>query len=522
MFRTNSLSQKIKFILFFLVGFSFINQKIHAQIVYVKIDTTINPITINKNIYGHFAEHLGRCIYDGIYVGKDSELPNLDGIRKDIIKALKELNIPNLRWPGGCFADTYHWKDGIGPLKDRPTIVNAWWGGTTEDNSFGTHNFLNLCEELGAEPYLSGNIGSGTVKELTDWVQYCNFEGESPMSNLRRQNNRDQPWKVKFWGIGNEAWGCGGNMRAEYYVDIYRKYATFMPNNSGSLFKIASGASSDNYDWTEVLMKNIPHEMLQGVALHHYSVINWSDKGSDINFSSEEYFKTMQQSWLMEELIQKHTAIMDKYDPSKKVDLIVDEWGGWYDADPILEQGILFQQNTMRDALIAGMNLNIFNNHADRVKMANLAQVVNVLQAVILTKEEKLVLTPTYHVLKMYKVHQDAKLLATDFDSPKYIYHNESLPALSISASKSSDNEINISVVNIDLEMNQTIQIDIRKLNIKTISGSILSSNNINDYNNFDNPDNIKIKPYEKVRYKDGFIDFVIPPFAVIIFNGTE
>src|SRR3954468_13413788 len=301
---------------------------------------------ISKHIYGHFAEHLGRGIYGGFYVGENNTtIANTNGVRNDIIEALKKMKIPNLRWPGGCFADTYHWKDGIGPKEKRPTIVNTWWGGVTENNSFGTHDFLNMCELLGAEPYLSANVGSGTVQEVAEWIQYTNFGGVSPMSKLRTENGREKPWNVKFWGVGNEAWGCGGNMTAEHYVNVYRQYATFMTDwsNSGKLFRIASGASSDDYNWTEVIMKNVPHNMLEGVALHHYSVIDWSKKGSAKDFSEEQYFTILKRAYQMEELVTKHSTIMDKYDQKKKVALVVDEWGGWYDVEPNTNPGFLYQ-----------------------------------------------------------------------------------------------------------------------------------------------------------------------------------
>ena len=398
-------------------------------------------VTINKNIYGHFAEHLGRCIYDGFYVGDTNKIiPNTDGVRNDVIAALRKMKIPVLRWPGGCFADTYHWKDGVGPKDKRPTIVNTNWGGVTEDNSFGTHNFLNMCEELGAEPYISGNVGSGTVQELSDWLQYVNFDGKSPMSDWRRQNGRDKPWKVQYWGIGNEAWGCGGNMTPEYYANVFRRYTTFMNNwiKGGHLYRIASGASDADYHWTEVMMRDIPHNMLAGVGVHHYSIISWSNKGSATDFSEKQYFETMKSALQMEELVTKHGAIMDKYDPEKKVAMVVDEWGGWYDVEPGTNPGFLYQQNTMRDAMIAGATLNIFNNHADRVRMANLAQTINVLQAVILTNKEKIVLTPTYHVMEMYNVHQNATMLPLQMISDNYKFGDETLPSLSASASKDS------------------------------------------------------------------------------------
>ncbi|HEY8894425.1 MAG TPA: alpha-N-arabinofuranosidase [Niastella sp.] len=476
--------------------------------------------TISRQIYGHFAEHLGHCVYGGFYVGEgNTKIANTNGVRNDVIDALKKLKIANLRWPGGCFADTYHWKDGIGPKDKRPSMVNTWWGGVTEDNSFGTHDFLNMCELIGTDPYLAGNVGSGTVQELIDWVQYVSFDGKSPMSDLRRQNGREKPWKVKFWGVGNEAWGCGGNMKPDYYSDVYRKYATFMTgwSNETKIFRIASGASSDDYNWTEVLMKNIPHNMLGGLALHHYSVINWSKKGPAVDFSEEQYFATMKQALLMDSLVIKHSAIMDKYDPKKQVALVVDEWGGWYDVEPGTNPGFLFQQNTMRDAMIAGTTLNIFHNHADRVRMANLAQTVNVLQAVILTKEEKMLLTPTYHVMEMYNVHQDAKLIPLTIKSKDYVFGKEKLPAISASASKDSTGLVHISLVNIDPKNTQDISIDLQGGNLKTVTGRILASAKLQDYNSFEAPDKIKPASFTGASLKGKSLSVKMPPFSVVV-----
>ncbi len=504
---------------FLLLGFFFLSHTITAQTTQILLDEDQVTTTINKHIYGHFAEHLGRNIYNGFFVGDTSSIPNTAGVRNDIINALKELNIPNLRWPGGCFADTYHWKDGIGPKGKRPKIVNTWWGGVTEDNSFGTHDFLNLCETLGAAPYLSGNVGSGTVQELADWVQYTNFKGTSPMSDLRRENGRDEPWSVKFWGIGNEAWGCGGNMRPEYYADIYRTFATFMSDADveGGLYKIASGASNDDYNWTEVLMKNIPLNMLQGVALHHYSVIDWKDKGPDVNFTEEHYFNTMSEAWLMDELITKHVAIMDKYDPEQKVDLIVDEWGGWYNVQEGTNPGFLYQQNTMRDAMIAGVTLNIFNNHAERVQMANLAQTVNVLQAVILTEEEKMILTPTYHVMHMYKDHMGAELIPASLSSPTYAFKDRTLPAISVSASKNEKGEGLASLVNIAYDETHVVTLDLGNSDFKSVTATILTSQNIQDHNDFKVPNRIKPVPLQDVKIKKGKIEVGLPPYSVVV-----
>jgi alpha-N-arabinofuranosidase len=465
---------------------------------------------------------LGRSIYDGLYVGEDSPIPNTDGIRNDLIAALKDIKIPNLRWPGGCFADTYHWKDGIGPKKDRPSIVNQWWGGVTEDNSFGTHDFLNLCEILGAEPYLAANIGSGTVQEFTDWIQYVNHADGSPMAKLRKENGREEPWNVKYWGVGNEMWGCGGNMTPEYYANLYKQYATFMADwsNSNKLYRIASGANVDDYHWTEVLMRDIPKNLIEGVALHSYSFVEWNEKGSATNFNEAQYFSTMQTALKMEELVTKHTAIMDKYDPEKRIDLIVDEWGGWYDVEEGTNPGFLYQQNTMRDAMIAGATLNIFNNHSDRVKMANLAQTVNVLQAVALTKGERMILTPTYYVLKMYTVHHDSQLLPVDFKSPDYSYEGEKIPAISVSASKSEAGKLNISLVNIDSKKNNKVEIALGKLNIKNLSATILTSKKLQDHNTFDEPQKIVPAQFKDFKLRNGKLEVNLPPFSVVLLES--
>lgn len=477
-------------------------------------------VRINKNIYGHFAEHLGRCIYDGFYVGDTNKIiPNTQGVRNDVIAALRKMKIPVLRWPGGCFADTYHWKDGVGPRDKRPSIVNTWWGGVTEDNSFGTHNFLNMCEELGAEPYLSGNVGSGTVQEFSEWLQYVNFDGKSPMSDWRQQNGRDEPWHVEYWGIGNEAWGCGGNMTAEYYANVFRRYATFMTNwiRGGHLYRIASGASDADYHWTEVMMRDIPHNLIDGVGLHHYSIIDWKNKGSATDFTEQQYFDIMKSALQMEELVTKHAAIMDRYDPQKKIALFVDEWGGWYNVEPGTNPGFLFQQNTMRDAMIAGATLNIFNNHADRVRMANLAQTINVLQAVILTNKEKIVLTPTYHVMEMYNVHQNATLLPLQLITDDYKLGDSELPSLSASASKDSAGAVHISITNINAHTKENVAIHVDGMNGYKVSGRILTSAKVQDHNTFENPHKIEPKEFTGASLKDNVINMKIPPFSVVV-----
>ncbi|GAB3769879.1 alpha-L-arabinofuranosidase C-terminal domain-containing protein [Spirosoma horti] len=488
----------------------------------VTINAGDGKTVISKHIYGHFAEHLGRSIYDGFYVGENNtKIPNKNGVRLDVVSALKKLKIPNLRWPGGCFADTYHWKDGIGPKAKRPKIVNTWWGGVTEDNSFGTHDFLNMCELLGTEPYLAGNVGSGTVQELSEWVQYVNFEKNSPMANLRQQNGRQIPWNVKYWGVANEAWGCGGNMKPDYYANLYRQYSTFMNPvvGKGKIFRIASGASDNDYNWTETLMKNIPANMMEGLAMHHYSVLSWGEgkKSSATQFSDQEYFKTMQQALLMDELIEKHSAVMDKYDPEKKIALIVDEWGGWYNVEPGTNPGFLYQQNTMRDAVLAGATLNIFHKHAERVRMANLAQAINVLQAVILTKGDKILLTPTYHVLEMYNVHQDATLLPVSVKSDDFTFEKDKLPAVSVSASRDKAGKIHVSLVNIDPTKPQNISVDLNGLKAAGVTGRILTSANVRDHNTFENLTKIKPAAFTGAKLTGDNLTVTLPPVSVVV-----
>lgn len=475
-------------------------------------------VMISKHIYGHFAEHLGRCIYDGFWVDKNSTIPNKGRIRLDVVDALKKIKIPNLRWPGGCFADEYHWRDGIGPSALRPKMVNTNWGGVTEDNSFGTHEFLALCEMLNCEPYIAGNVGSGTVEEMAKWVEYLNFDGVSPMADLRKQNGKEKPWKVSFWGVGNESWGCGGNMTAQYYSDQYKRYATYARNYPGApLKKIASGANAEDYNWTETCMKNIRGGMW-GLTLHYYTLPtgNWTKKGSATNFDEEQYFNTMKNCLKMEEIISKHEAIMDKYDPQKKVALVVDEWGVWTDVEPGTNPGFLYQQNSLRDALIAGTTLNIFNNHASRVKMANLAQTINVLQALILTEENKMLLTPTYHVFDMYKVHQDAKQLNLNFSAPDYELNGKKIKAVNASASIDSTGTIHISLVNLDATKTIDINTDMSAFKWAGVEGSIITSSAVNDHNTFGDPQKVRMSKFNGAKKNGDQLLVKLPPHAVI------
>jgi alpha-L-arabinofuranosidase len=488
------------------------------------VNADIEKGTINKNIYGHFAEHLGRCIYEGIWVGEDSSIPNTQGIRNDVLEALKQINIPVLRWPGGCFADEYHWKDGVGPREERKRMVNTHWGGVVENNHFGTHEFMLLCELLGAEPYICGNVGSGTVQEMSEWVEYMTFNGESPMANWRKENGREEPWKLTYFGVGNENWGCGGNMRPEYYADLYRQFQTYVRNyGDNKIYKIAGGANVADYKWTEVLMSEAGRYM-NGLSLHYYTVPGefWTGKGSAIDFTEDEWFTTMKKTLFMDQLVTNHSTIMDKYDPEKRVGLIVDEWGTWYDVEPGTNPGFLYQQNTIRDALVAGITLNIFNNHCDRVQMANIAQTVNVLQAMVLTEGEQMILTPTYHVFNMYKVHQNAALLAVDSNIIDYGKNSETIPSVHVSASKAGNGDVNISLCNLDNTKSSTVTVELRGISTKAlqnVTATILTSKNMNDHNTFEHPETVMPKSFDDFTLENNELTINMPPMSVLVVN---
>jgi alpha-L-arabinofuranosidase len=454
---------------------------------------------INKNIYGHFAEHLGRLVYDGIWVGEDSPIPNTRGIRNDVVAALKKLRVPVLRWPGGCFADEYHWKDGIGPREKRPAMINTHWGGVVENNHFGTHEFLDFCEMIGAEPYVSGNVGSGTVQEMQEWVEYMTSDADSPMANLRRRNGREKPWKVPYFAVGNENWGCGGHMRPEYYADQFLRYGTYVRNYSGNVVQqVACGASDANYRWTDVLMSAAARRM-QGISLHYYTLPSGSwqgKKGSATGFSEAEWHTTLRRALRMDEFLTGHSAVMDKYDPGRKVGLVVDEWGNWYDVEPGTNPGFLHQQSTLRDAITTGLTLNIFHKHSGRVTMANLAQMINVLQAVILTDKDKIVLTPTYHALEMYKVHQGARLVPVELTAPEYRLGAEAIPSVSATASRDAQGLLHVSLVNLDATRPARVACTLAGASAKNVSGRVLTAAAIGAHNTFDKPDTVAPAPF--------------------------
>ena len=478
---------------------------------------------INPELQGHFSEHLGRCIYEGIFVGENSHIPNVKGMRTDVVEALKEIHVPVLRWPGGCFADEYHWQEGIGPKESRKKMINTHWGGVVEDNSFGTHEFMELCEQLGCKTYINGNVGSGTVQEMSEWVEYMTFKGVSPMAELRKANGHEEPWKVDYFGVGNENWGCGGNMRPEYYGDLYRRYQTYVRNydSKNPIFKIACGANVDDYHWTDkVLETTFDHGwgFMNGMSLHYYTIPtgNWNKKGLALDFDEKDWYRTLKAALKMDELIKGHGAIMDQYDPDKKIGMIVDEWGTWYDVEPGTNPGFLYQQNTMRDALVAGINLNLFNKHCDRVKMANIAQMVNVLQAVILTEGEKMVKTPTWHAFYMYQNHQDGELVESCVETVQAgLEKDYMVPNLTESVSVAKDGRIHVTMTNLSLTDSQEIQGYFADSTIKSVKGTVLTGD-MRAHNTFENPNAVHTEDFTAVTAEGNRMTFTIPACSLL------
>ncbi|MDR2932539.1 MAG: alpha-N-arabinofuranosidase, partial [Oscillospiraceae bacterium] len=448
-----------------------------------------------------------------------------------------------VRWPGGCFADEYHWKDGIGPHENRKEMINTHWGGVVENNHFGTHEFFEFCRQVGCEPYLAGNLGSGTIQEMSEWVEYMTFMGKSPMTRLRAENGREEPWKLKYFGIGNENWGCGGRMTAEHYANEYLRYNTYCRDyGDNRLYRIACGPRGHNYHWTKVLMEKALHFM-DGLALHYYSRLKDTsqlhamadgntqytrrpnaESFSATQFDSNQWYLAMKAAYRMEELVSKHSAIMDHYDPDKKVALVVDEWGTWFAVEPGTNPGFLYQQNTLRDALVAGIHLNLFNNHADRVRMANIAQMVNVLQAIILTEGEKMVLTPTYHVFDMYKVHQDAALLNTALVCDNYSSgEGDGLPKISASASRDKAGTINITLCNIDPEDKASVRCVVDTLpGTAKVTGTVLTAGAMNVHNTFDAPNAIAPTDFNGFTHSGDTLTVDLPAKSVVLISVTQ
>ncbi len=473
--------------------------------------------TYDRRIFTQFAEHLGNGIYGGLWVGNDAKIPNTRGFRNDVVGALKRLGVPVIRWPGGCFADEYHWREGIGPRAKRPVKINTHWGGVTEPNTVGTHEFMDLAQQIGAEAYVAGNVGAGEPREMAEWVEYMTAPAGS-LADERRKNGRAEPWKVPFFGVGNELWGCGGNMRAEYAADLTRRYATFVKAPQGTrVLKIAAGANVDDYNWTETMMK-VAAGQIDALSLHYYTIPgSWPPRASATQFDEAGWAETLAGAWRMDELIARHAAIMDRYDPAKRLFLAVDEWGTWFAGDPGTNPGFLRQQNTLRDALVTAIHLNVFAKHADRVKMTAIAQMVNVLQAMILTDGPRMVLTPTYHVFEMYRPYMDGTVLPIEISGGWYNKDQWTMPAVSASAVRGKDGAVHVGLANADPNRARTVTVTLRGVTANAVTGRVLTAPTMQALNSFATAEAVAPAAFTGASLAGETLTVALPAKAVVM-----
>jgi alpha-N-arabinofuranosidase len=476
--------------------------------------------TIDRHIYGQFAEHLGHGIYEGVWVGEHSAIPNTRGFRNDVIGALRELHVPVVRWPGGCFADEYHWRDGIGPRAKRRVTLNSNWGGVPDSNQFGTHEFLDFAELIGADPYINGNLGTGSAAEMAEWLQYMTSDGHTSLTEERARNGHPGPWKIAYFAIGNEAWGCGGNMTPSHYVDLFRQSATFLKAPEGARpIIIASGGHDDDTTWSEALSSQVPARELGAISFHYYTIPGdvWRNKGPATGFGEYQWISTLAHTLRMEEFISRNGAVLDKHDPAKTISFAIDEWGTWYDPTPGLAPGFLYQQNTLRDALVAAINLNIFHQHADRVRLAAIAQMVNVLQAMILTNGRQMLLTPTYYTFRMFRPFQDATLLPSYLQTPQYALGSFAVPAVSVSAARTAQGAIVVALVNLDPNQPIPLTATIVGASAQRVTGEMLTAATMDAHNTFEEPYGVHTTPFIGASISGEVLSLTLPAKSVVV-----
>jgi alpha-N-arabinofuranosidase len=499
-----------------IIALLFASLSLHAQDVTIRVDAGNPGEQISRYLYGHFLEHLGRAVYDGIWVGPDSSIPNRDGLRLDVLEALQALSIPVIRWPGGCYADEYHWETGIGPRNERPLTVNLSWGGVEESNAFGTHEFFALAEAIGADAYIAGNLGTGSAQEMMRWLEYMTSPTRSTLAETRRANGRNEPWQVPFFGVGNESWGCGGQMRPAYYADLYRQTAEFLQAPGQQLRLIASGGYDARTDWTDTLSGI--DENIDGISHHYYTTPTgvWAKKGNSTGFAEQEWISTLSRALRVEDHIAAQEAVLDRNDPEGNIRIYLDEWGTWYDPTP--GASALYQQNTLRDAVVAALHFHVFHRHAERLQMANIAQTVNVLQAMILTEGDEMIVTPTYHLFEMYIPFQDATYLPVTIESaPTYELGEYSVPRVSATAARGTDGKLYASVVNLDPGRPTQVVIEIEGSRALNASGQILTGDAIDSHNSFDAPDAIRPDSYSEFSYESGRMLLALPAKAIVM-----
>lgn len=474
----------------------------------------------SRRLFGQFAEHLGSGIYGGIWVGRGSSIPNVNGYRKDVLDALRAIRVPVIRWPGGCFADEYHWREGVGPQAKRKVKINTNWGGVTEDNRFGTNEFMNFSELVGAEAYVSGNVGSAPPYEMAEWVEYMTSPSGSSLAKERAANGRKTPWKLAMLGLGNELWGCGGNMQPEYAANLTRRYSTFIKTPAGEpVMKIASGANSDDTHWTEVMMRDASRSF-DGIGIHYYTTTyDWKHKGTATGFDEDAWARVLAKAGQIDGIISAHAAVMDKYDPAKRVALLVDEWGSWYAVEPGTNPGFLYQQNSLRDALVASLTFDVFARHTDRLRGANIAQMVNVLQAMLLTNGNRLIKTPTYYAFNLYKDYQDGTVLPVDVQSTWYNKNEWTLKAVSASAVRGENGVVHLGLTNVDPRKPAAIDVKFYGLMPATVSGRILTAAAMDAHNTFDSPAVVAPARFTSATLGGSALHVMLPPKSIVMLD---
>jgi alpha-L-arabinofuranosidase len=534
--KLSRLVSKISGSVLLLAGVAGSGSAYAQQPVVVAGDAQVSGPTINRHIFGQFAEMLGTGIYGGVWVGPKSKIPNVRGIRTDVVEALKALKVPNVRWPGGCYADKYNWRDGVGPAKGRPTTVNVMWGNVLDDNSFGTHEFMDFVDQIGSEAYLSVNMATGSVKEAKDWLEYMTTDQQTTLGKERQANGRKAPWRVAFLGLGNEAWGCGGPYSRNDYVAQMKRFAAhvqnhnpeqrvvFMQPNPNATQYIASAYELGKPEFTEAIMKAWVERHpffwnIKGVSVHHYTHLGpFPMQDASTGFGEEDYAALLAKTYTMNDLLAENTAIMDKYDPKKEVGLVVDEWGAWLKPLPGTNPAFLRQQNSLRDGLLAAVNLNIFARHADRVRMTNIAQMVNVIQSMILTDGPKMILTPTYHVYRMYVPFQDATLVPMTVSSSTYRFGKHSMPRVDAIAAKAKDGRIWVSAVNLDPNESAEFMLKLSRVSYTGASGEVLTADKVDAVNDFQSPSTVRPAVFEATA-TDGMLPVRLPPKSVTVFR---
>jgi alpha-L-arabinofuranosidase len=501
---------------------------------------------ISPNIYGHFVENLSGVLYDGIWVGEKSSVANIDGLRQNLIEHMRKIKATVVRFPGGCFADSYDWRDGIGPAEKRPRRTNFWAMGESEKapashrydpNAVGTNEFVHFCKLIGAEPYLAANVRSLPASAFQQWVEYCNSPvGSTTLADARAAAGYPDPFRVKYWGVGNESWGCGGEFTPQEYAVEFRRYSTWLPTYGDNLNLIASGPNTDDWNWTREFLSEVLRKgpgglrRIYGMALHHYAwnlsrgkTQDWvAGKGDAVKFDTVDWYELLREGERMEGLVTGHWQVLSEFDHQHRVKLVVDEWGPWYRPGSEATLGDqLEQMPTLRDAVFSGMTLDIFNRHPEKLAMANCAQLINCLNSLYLAHEDKFVITPVGHVFELYSSHQGGQALRTVFSAPNVHYDRDGQSAsywgLKGSASV-REKSLTITAVNPSTLEARLAEIALRGATVKEASMRFLSNADIHAHNTFDQRD-VVAPQTKQLTASEGVLVVEFPPASVVALN---